>query len=229
MSLDIDPITDEQDGLLWSVQWIAAYYQRSASTAALYTGLPRERRVSPQVTLRMLEQIGIGASWVKRDLSEFFSYLFPVVLARRDGGACIVTERKGKGSSASYTVLLPETNGGAVTMTHGELAETYSGAALLCSPKPRLDDRDADCLPEANKEGHWLYSTLWRLPALLFQRGVSGAAGQRAHAGVYLLHHERLRPGCTDPCLCDALVAGRRRDYRHHFRVYFPAGEGLSV
>ncbi|GKX57388.1 ABC transporter [Leminorella grimontii] len=173
MSLDIDPITDEQDGLLWSVQWIAAYYQRSASTAALYTGLPRERRVSPQVTLRMLEQIGIGASWVKRDLSEFFSYLFPVVLARRDGGACIVTERKGKGSSASYTVLLPETNGGAVTMTHGELAETYSGAALLCSPKPRLDDRDADCLPEANKEGHWLYSTLWRYRHYFFSAALA--------------------------------------------------------
>ncbi len=163
MSMDYPPATDvHTDSLLWSVQWLATYYDKPASSTVLYAGLPREKTLSSQLSIRMLEQIGIGAGWVKRDLNELFSYLFPVVLTRKDGSHCIITERHGKGISSSYSVILPETGGGKKTISARELAEVYSGYALLCSPKPKLDERESEGLPEVNKEGHWLFSTLWR-------------------------------------------------------------------
>ncbi|MBK5143704.1 type I secretion system permease/ATPase [Budviciaceae bacterium BWR-B9] len=163
MSQDFAPATDaQQDSLLWSVQWLAAYYNKPASAAVLYAGLPKEPKLTSQLALRMLDQIGMGVAWVERDLDQLFSYLFPVVLTRKDGSHCIVTERSsGKGAGSSYRVILPE-NGGEVTLSARALEEMYSGYALLCNPKPKLDERSNDCLPEPNKEGHWLFSTLWR-------------------------------------------------------------------
>ncbi|AWH88921.1 type I secretion system permease/ATPase [Limnobaculum parvum] len=163
MSQDFDAKTDaQQDSLLWSVQWLAAYYDKPASAAVLYAGLPREPKLSPQLALRMLDQIGMATSWVERDLNQLFSYLFPVAIARKDGTHCIVTERMGKGANTSYRILLPENGGGEVIMPASALDESYSGFVLLCNPKPKLDERSNDCLPEPNREGHWLFSTLWR-------------------------------------------------------------------
>ncbi|MDR0806530.1 MAG: type I secretion system permease/ATPase [Enterobacteriaceae bacterium] len=157
------PIDMHRDSLLWTVQWLCSHYDKPVSQSVLYAGLPREERLSPQVALLMLEKVGMGAAWVKRDVDNISSYLFPVILSLKDGTCCILSERhENKGKEPSYDLLLSESNGGQVTLTSEALSELYAGYALLCHPKPTLDDRSDDFLPEVNREGHWLFSTLWR-------------------------------------------------------------------
>lgn len=161
---DMTPeITESSDSLLWSVKWIAEYYDRPASTAVLYAGLPRERFLKPDVALQMLEKNGFGAAWVKRAPEDIFSSLFPVVVTRKDGSACILISREEKSSKpVSYTLVLPEKNGGTVTIPKADFDEMFSGYALFCSPRPQLDRRGDDVAPEMNPKGNWLFSTLWR-------------------------------------------------------------------
>ncbi|MDM0037068.1 ABC transporter transmembrane domain-containing protein [Variovorax sp. J22P271] len=153
-------VDEEQDTLLGAVHWLCAHYGQSLSEAALQSGLPREARLTPTVAVRMLEQAGIDAGWVERDVGSLLSYLFPVVALRKDGKACVLTARHGSGKAATYDILFPEAGGVSVTVNENDVNEFYGGHALLAKPQPRLDDRAG---PEAETApGHWLFSTLWR-------------------------------------------------------------------
>ncbi|WP_228351011.1 MULTISPECIES: type I secretion system permease/ATPase [Limnobaculum] len=163
MSQDFVPAMDaQQDSLLWSIQWLATYYNKPTSTAVLYAGLPKEKKLTPQLALRMLDKIAMGCAWVERDLEQLFSYLFPVVIACKNGNYCIITKRnKEKNSTFTYLVVLPD-NAGEVTISASSVSDMYAGYVLLCNPKPKLEERNNDYLPKPNKEVHWLFSTLWR-------------------------------------------------------------------
>ena len=150
----------EQDTLLLAVHWLCTHHDVTVSLAALQAGLPRNERFSPALAVRALEQVGIGAGWVKREIADVLPYLFPIVALRADGGAFIVTARHGSGDSATYDVVLPEAGGGCVCLDAEALKSLYGGHALLAKPRPQLDDR-AGPLPQES-EGHWLFSTLWR-------------------------------------------------------------------
>ncbi|VXD08789.1 ABC transporter [Enterobacterales bacterium 8AC] len=162
-STDFDNIEDHgKDSLLWAVEWLCQYHNKLASKEVLYAGLPRSEKLTPELALRMLEQVGISGGWIKRDLAKVSSYLFPLVLACNDGSYCVVTSRTGKRGDLKYQVVVPE-SGGALQMSEDELGANYSGYAMVANPKPKLDKRsDDEILPEANREGHWLFSTLWR-------------------------------------------------------------------
>lgn len=148
------------DTLLGAVHWLCVHHGLTISAAALQAGLPRDARLSPTLAVRVLEQAGIGAGWVKRDAGDLLSYLLPVALLRKDGGACVLVARHGKGAAASYEVVLPESGGGSVRLDAGQMNELYGGHALLAKPHPRLDDRAGPQVQES--AGHWLFSTLWR-------------------------------------------------------------------
>ena len=151
-----------KDSLLWGVEWICAHHTKLVSKEVLYSGLPRTERLDPETALRMLEQVGISAGWVKRDLNKLSSYLFPLLIARKDGTYCILTARRGKRGQYLYQVVVPE-SGGALMLAEAELLEIYAGYALVATPKPKLDSRaDDQLLPKGPGEGHWLFSTLWR-------------------------------------------------------------------
>ncbi|WPM84218.1 hypothetical protein QNH14_14855 [Apirhabdus apintestini] len=61
-----------------------------------------------------------------------------------------------------FDIIVPET-GGKLTLSEQELNHIYSGYALLANRKPSLNRYHNDrFLPEINREGHWLFSTLWR-------------------------------------------------------------------
>jgi ATP-binding cassette subfamily C protein LapB len=152
----------EKDSLLWGVEWLCAHHSKSVSKEVLYSGLPKSDKLEPETALRMLDQVGISAGWVKRDLNKISSYLFPLLIACNDGSYCILTARKGKRSKYQYQLVVPE-SGGAVLVGEADLQESYSGYALVATLKPKLDARADDrLLPKAQGEGHWLFSTLWR-------------------------------------------------------------------
>lgn len=150
------------DSLLWAVEWLCQHHNKLASREVLYAGLPRSKQLDPELALRMLDQVGIAAGWIKRDLSSISTYLFPLAIARNDGTYCIITARKGGRGNYQYQMVVPE-SGGSLTLSEAEVAKHYSGYVMVANAKPQLDKRgDDEILPQANREGHWLFSTLWR-------------------------------------------------------------------
>ncbi|WP_308444887.1 type I secretion system permease/ATPase [Paraburkholderia adhaesiva] len=165
------PVQDEQDTLLLAVKWLCVHHGVTVSLAALQAGLPRSRPFSPALALKALEHVGIGAGWVKRDIGSILPYLFPVIAQRVNGGAFIVTARKGSGDSARYEVIFPEAGGGSVNLDAAAMKEIYGGHALFAKPLPRLDDRAGPVHQES--EGHWLFSTLWRYRRYYYSAAVA--------------------------------------------------------
>lgn len=149
-SQGFDHIEDHgADPLLLAVEWLCKYHNKTTSKEVLYAGLPRGKKLEPEVALRMLDQVGIAAGWIKRDLSKVSHYLFPLVIVCRDGAYCIITSRLGTKGNYQYQVMTPE-SGGTLTMSEVEVMGIYSGYAMVANPKPQLDRRtDDEILPQA--------------------------------------------------------------------------------
>ncbi|QJP11485.1 type I secretion system permease/ATPase [Pseudomonas multiresinivorans] len=148
-------VSSENDSLLAGVQWFCAHYDKPATLESLYAGMPRDQRLKPSLVVRMLEQAGIGAGWVKRRPAELSSYLFPLMLLFKNGEARILVARHGD----QFELIVPEAGGGTITLSAEELQENYLGYALLVRPKAAPDARTE--IPEGEGKGHWLFSTLW--------------------------------------------------------------------
>ncbi|MBB4863400.1 ATP-binding cassette subfamily C protein LapB [Pseudomonas nitritireducens] len=157
MTTEVDlGVSSDNDSLLAGVRWFCAHFERPVSLESLYAGLPRDQRLRPSMVVRMLEQVGIGAGWVKRRPAELSSYLFPLMLLFRNGEARILVARRGE----EFELLVPEAGGGSITLSAAELQENYLGYALLVRPKPAPDARTE--IPRGEGKGHWLFSTLWK-------------------------------------------------------------------
>ena len=124
---DID--APEKDSLLWGVEWLCRHHAKYASKEVLYAGLPKSDKLEPEMALRMLEQMGISAGWVKRDLNSLSSWLFPLLIARKDGTYCILTARNGKRGQHTYQIVVPE-NEGMLVLDEAELHAGYGGYAV---------------------------------------------------------------------------------------------------
>ncbi|WP_315808879.1 type I secretion system permease/ATPase [Pseudomonas sp. C9-3] len=148
-------VSSENDSLLAGVQWFCAHYDKPTSIESLYAGLPRGQRLKPSLVVRMLEQAGIGAGWVKRRPAELSSYLFPLMMLFNNGEARILVARHGD----QFEFVVPEAGGGTITLSAEELNEHYLGYALLVRPQAAPDSRTE--IPEGESKGHWLFSTLW--------------------------------------------------------------------
>ncbi len=175
MSSSFIPNTDTRnDTLLWSVKWIAHFYHKECSSEVLYAGLPRKKTLTPQVAAKMLEQIGITGGWVNRELSTLHHSLFPVAIACHDGGVCIITARNGQKENISYQVVMAENASLPVAVTATEMAQRYTGYALLCRPEKKLDSHVRMTeLPDIEHEGHWLFSSLWRYRHYFFSAALA--------------------------------------------------------
>lgn len=157
-----DNETETEDTLLSAVHWLTRYYDRAVSTSALFSGLPRGKKVTPELAVRMLEQTGIQAGWVKRRLDALHDYLFPLILAQKAGDFIIVTGRTQRGGKCVYQVVQPDTDI-ACMVDDATLQAAYSGYALLAGSRPApLARAQHDILPPIDPDEHWLFSTLWR-------------------------------------------------------------------
>ncbi|MCP1648832.1 type I secretion system permease/ATPase [Pseudomonas nitroreducens] len=148
-------VSSENDSLLAGVRWFCAHYDKPTTLESLYAGLPRDTRLKPSLVVRMLEQAGIGAGWVKRRPAELSSYLFPLMLLFKNGEARILVAREGE----HFEFVMPEANGAKLTLSTAELNENYLGYALLVRPQAAPDSRTE--IPQGESKGHWLFSTLW--------------------------------------------------------------------
>jgi ATP-binding cassette, subfamily C, bacterial LapB len=184
--MPINPDGDEQaftlnkkveDTLLKSLVWMAAYHGKPTSEAALLSGLPAGRFITPKQAQLAMEQSGFSVGVVERQPHEVSPLLLPVVLFRKDHGGCILIGRapnevkKIKPAAeikpgepdemeAGYLVILPEAGSKVITIGVSQLKANYTGYAMLVKPVGQVDTRAG--APEAQSDGHWLLSTLWR-------------------------------------------------------------------
>ncbi|HEY3983312.1 type I secretion system permease/ATPase [Cedecea sp.] len=147
-----------KDTLLNAVTWLVNEHGKTVSQDVLYAGLPRGEILTPAVAVRMLEQTGIHAGWMKRDLLTLPDDLFPAIIATTAGDYTLLLGKDGE-----RFILLDPVEEEINHLTSTELSECYAGYALLSKtivrPSARADD---DILPDASQAGHWLFSTLWR-------------------------------------------------------------------
>ncbi|MBE5254212.1 type I secretion system permease/ATPase [Mixta mediterraneensis] len=147
-----------KDTLLNAVVWIVNKHGKSVSQDVLHAGLPRGEKLTPDFAVRMLEQVGIHAGWMKRDLLSVADSLFPVIIATATGEYAILLGRDGEHFS-----LLEPTEVEVRHLTGKELTECYAGFALFSKTRvTRTARADDDILPDASQAGHWLFSNLWR-------------------------------------------------------------------
>ncbi|CAM3926566.1 type I secretion system permease/ATPase [Rahnella bruchi] len=162
------------DELLWAVQWIASHYHLSKSDNALYAGLPKGEKLTPQIAQRMLEQNGVRSAWVKRNIASIHDWLLPAVVATNDGHYVVLKKRDKKSKPAGWVIASAENGGGETTISEQQLSEIYNGYALFCSPQPTNREADQDIyLPAINKQGHWLFSVLWRYRQYFFSAALA--------------------------------------------------------
>lgn len=159
------PETIERDSLLDAASWICDYYGHGRTRDALTAGLAMSACLTPSLALELLTQAGLTATLVERKLSLLPDALMPIVLLRRDGGACVLlgrrVDRAEPGSArVVFRVMMPELGAKPVECREEEISSSYSGYALLVKPIAKADGRDGDPLPEP--AGHWLLRTLWR-------------------------------------------------------------------
>ncbi|MDE7590820.1 type I secretion system permease/ATPase [Enterobacter bugandensis] len=150
------------DPLLLAVEWLCRFHNKVTSKEVLYAGLPRGKNLQPETALHMLEQVGIAAGWINRDLTKISEYLFPLIVVCKDSTYLIITSRHGAKGNYHYQIVIPE-NGGTLSISEASLTEMYSGYAMIANPKPKLArSMNDEILPAVSTEGHWLFTTLWR-------------------------------------------------------------------
>nr|WP_310616884.1 type I secretion system permease/ATPase [Pantoea cypripedii] len=148
----------EKDTLLCAITWLVRHHGKSASEDVLYAGLPRGERLAPDIAMLMLEQAGIQAGWVERDILTVSESLYPVILAMTSGEYVILLEKH----QGRYSLLTP-TNGTLRHVSPETLANETTGFALLTKLKVQPAPRgDQEILPDSDRSGHWLFSNLWR-------------------------------------------------------------------
>ena len=152
--------TQQQDTLADALLWIAQYHGHSVSRRVLLSGLPKAPRLTPQIACEALERVAIASTIIQRDIDAISSWLFPVILLRRTGGAFILTDlRCNERNEQVYTLLAPEVGNGKIELSAEDLEQEYSGYALLVKPRPQADRRSGE--EERVPVGHWLWGTLW--------------------------------------------------------------------
>ncbi|MCE1972557.1 type I secretion system permease/ATPase [Enterobacter cloacae] len=154
-----------EDSLLRSVSWLCNRYGLGRTDEALIAGLPRAPLLTPSLAIEALKNAGITGGLVQRNPHELPLQLTPLILLRRQAGACILLSRHTCKTDVGkidyrYQVILPELSKEAVEIGHDELLGWYAGYAILAKPTAQAETDYADELPE--KRGHWLFSTLWR-------------------------------------------------------------------
>ncbi|WP_414439297.1 type I secretion system permease/ATPase [Burkholderia sp. 22PA0106] len=163
------PLTVTSDSLLDALAWMCAHHRIPLSHEMLTQGLAMQERLLPSLAVESLTNAGFAARVIMRRLSQLPDALLPALLLLRDGRAAVLLERFDKEESGEsgvsgkrvvrYRVVIPEMGASPVEYDESEIAETYSGYAILAKPAARVDHRAGQQAPEP--AGHWLLRTLW--------------------------------------------------------------------
>ncbi len=127
------------DPLMECLQKTAQLLGHPASTNSLGAGLPLEHgRLTVRMFSRAAERAGLASRVMKLDLSRLGRLDLPAILLLADHAAVVAVHVDG--DRETLDVLLPESGMGLETVSMRELAERYTGYAILVKPEYRPAD-----------------------------------------------------------------------------------------
>jgi len=152
----------DDDALLQALVWMTRHHGRPRSAGSLLHSLPLEGALAPDQAIRVMREAGFNAGLIQRRIHEIHTLLLPAVLLLKGGDACIVVRRPDAARPDLYDVVMPGVESHACQAAEAELADEYTGFALVATPL-------AQPLPGAHREApllepgrHWFWGTMRR-------------------------------------------------------------------
>ena len=147
----------ENDPLLQCLLALCRHHGSASTAEAVVAGLPLEAgHLTPTLFERAANRVGLASRLIYKSASEIESALLPAVLMRENGGACLLMGWSADGSSAQ--VIYPELNEAVVEVSREELLEADEGAAIVCRPRFRFDQRAPRT--GTSERGHWFWDAM---------------------------------------------------------------------
>jgi len=153
----------DNDALAHALSWLTRHHGRERTPESLLAGQPVQGRLAPDQALRVLREAGYNAALVQRGIGEMNALLLPAILLLQGGDACLLVARgPEQGAATKYDVVMPGREHHAIVATEAELADEYTGIAIVATPRveatPGAPGADAALMREP--DAHWLWGTL---------------------------------------------------------------------
>ncbi len=157
-----------EDALAHALVWLTRHHGQERSIASLLNGQQVSGQLGPDQALRALRDAGYEAGLVQRAIGDIHDMLLPSVLLLRSGDACILVSRQRQVGGASLcNLVMPGPQPQVLQAGEAELAQEYSGIALVATPKPpplaapaRASAEELQALHDPSR--HWLWGPMRR-------------------------------------------------------------------
>ncbi|MDF1813894.1 MAG: type I secretion system permease/ATPase [Verrucomicrobiales bacterium] len=147
------------DPLLNALVFFGKVHSQPVNPYGAVQGLPLvEGRLTPELFTRAASKCGFESRMLKRSLKQIHGATLPVLLVLKDNDSVILT-RTGNGKNATAEVIVLSSGNGSQEISMDELAESYSGVAILVKPEFKFENRSDFASKTLGK--HWFWSTLW--------------------------------------------------------------------
>lgn len=145
------------DSLLECLLVVVRAHGRTLSREAAVNGLPLlNNRLTPSLFQRAAKRAGITSKIVKKSLDALNPALFPAILLLNGEEACVLIGWKNEGRMAR--LIFPDLGNAETLVPRIELANRYTGQAILARPEFRFDARTPEVGQVQNR--HWFWGTL---------------------------------------------------------------------
>ena len=151
------PVVGTPDSLLECLLVVARAHGRTLSHEAAVNGLPLlNHRLTPSLFARAAKRAGLTSKIVKKSLDALNPALFPAILLLNGEEACVLIGWKSEGRMAQ--LIFPDLGKAEALVPREELANRYTGHAILARPEFRFDARTPEVGQVQNR--HWFWGTL---------------------------------------------------------------------
>jgi len=144
---------DFQPPLVICLSIISRLLGKPVSSATLKAGIPQQEGVITAASIvRSAERIGITAKTVYRErLRSITRLVMPCILLLRGGNACVLIDT----DKDSARVVVPGHGMDEMVMPLAKIEEEYTGYAILCHRKSKLDKRASELKLLKTKRWFW--------------------------------------------------------------------------
>jgi len=144
---------DFQPPLVICLSIISRLMGKPVSSATLKAGIPQQEGVITAASIvRAAERIGITAKTVYREkITAISGLVLPCILLLKGGNACVLLSAKGD----KARIMIPGHGMDEAEMELAKLEEEYTGYAILCHRKSKLDKRASELKLVKTKRWFW--------------------------------------------------------------------------
>jgi len=150
-------ITPADDSLLQCLLALSRYHGKASTAQALTGGLPLEGgKLTPGLFERAASRVGMISRLVYKPANQIEPALLPAVILQEGQRACLLVGWDEFGETAS--VVYPDLNETTVEVPVKEFMANDTGAAIVCRPRFRFDQRAPRT--GTSQRGHWFWDAM---------------------------------------------------------------------